>query len=180
MGVLYQANIQDSFSSKNNSQCYFGQAYKLVKTIESTPNNFLQRLIDEKEPQVLDGLQSFYYPKGEIEKREYPTNENSQSEVFDNSSFKFEESGEYENEKPREDEEPENNKHEEGFEEFRQKAMVEFRFSEREMPNNLIDAVFEEDMEEDMARPHERMFEDFTYWKMHLHFDDESLENLLS
>lgn len=163
---IYQKSVSSSSSNKAHPQCFFGHVYKLLKLILGLNNNFLKKMLDNNCDLVVEAFEIFYYPKADIEKREYPI-VNEKLTTWEDSIDKFD--GE-DSEKSEEDSE----KAEHDFASLHAKEIIEFQFSDQEK---------EEDEDKEASEPanaEQTSFNDVNFWRTRISFDEESIKDLLS
>lgn len=154
--------------STKQGKCYFGHVYKLVKTIHSVQNNFLQKALDNGNPLVKEAFELFYIPKCEIDKKEYYTPSDDKSEIFDNESEKFEEIFEVEMEKSDLKEFSGNHSSNESSPIIERDLHSPLVVDEEQAPQDDL-AV------EDGSQP----YNDLNYWKTHIKFEEQNIYDLL-
>jgi hypothetical protein len=164
----YEAVTSAPALSKNNTKCYFGHIYKVVKAIYSVSGNFLQTYLDEDNEFAVDSFELFYGPMYEIEKIEFSSNSDNKSEVFDNDSDRFDELEDVESDSKDEMTTP--------------RGGNEFPFQSKILEPLII--VDEEEAPKDEYQEASsdgmQIYSDLLYWKMHIKHEDQSINDLLN
>jgi len=165
VGYMYQRSVRNPSGGKTHPHCFFGHIYKLIKLTLSLHNNFLQKLLDENCSLTTEAFELFYYPKSEIEKREYPVS-TEKFPRWDDSIDRFEDDFDKSDE--------DNEKRGNVLVTLHGKEIIEIHFSDQEHEDE------EGNEESEPASAEQTSFNDVNYWRTRMSFDEESLKDLLN
>ena len=88
---------------RRSGRCYYEFVYKFMKVIHTTPSNFLKEALTAENPLAVTAFDYLYFPKMELEKTEYSTQNDTRSEILDADGDNFVDDDELEAEAEHED-----------------------------------------------------------------------------
>lgn len=168
ISLQYTKDIK--LGKSKTGHCYYEYIYKFMKTIHTTPVNFLKDSLAQENPYAINVFEYFYFPKMEIEKTEYSNHNDTRSEILDGESDRFDDDNDMEGDREEVVIERSGSRGEIG---------VNFEDSEAQMYMSQERQPHDENFAEDgdKNKEHEE-FHDSKFWKARIDYNEDLLKDL--